>query len=125
MNNHGNLIVSLGQLVAILGAEAEKLGVDVFPGFAAAEALFDAAGAVKGVRIGDMGIEKNGEHGPNPALGPDTTAKVTLLCEGCRGSTSKQLIARYRLDAGKSPQTYGLGFMELWQLPTRRVQPCL
>ena len=125
MNNHGNLIVSLGQLVAILGAEAEKLGVDVFPGFAAAEALFDAAGAVKGVRIGDMGIEKNGEHGPNFALGPEIHARVTMLCEGCRGSTSKQLIARYRLDAGKSPQTYGLGFKELWQLPPGRVQPGL
>jgi electron-transferring-flavoprotein dehydrogenase len=125
MNNHGNLIVSLGQLVAILGAEAEKLGVDVFPGFAAAEALFDSAGAVKGVRIGDMGIEKNGERGPNFALGPEIHAKITMLCEGCRGSTSKQLIARYRLDAGKSPQTYGLGFKELWQLPSGRVQPGL
>ena len=125
MNNHGNLIVSLGQLVAILGAEAEKLGVDVFPGFAAAEALFDAAGAVKGVRIGDMGIEKNGERGPNFALGPEIHAKITMLCEGCRGSTSKQLIARYHLDAGKSPQTYGLGFKEFWQLPSGRVQPGL
>jgi electron-transferring-flavoprotein dehydrogenase len=125
MNNHGNLIISLGQLVAILGAEAEKLGVDVFPGFAAAEALFDPAGAVKGVRIGDMGVEKNGEHGPNFALGPEIHAKITMLCEGCRGSTSKQLIARYQLDAGKSPQTYGLGFKELWQLPPGRVQPGL
>jgi electron-transferring-flavoprotein dehydrogenase len=125
MNNHGNLIVSLGQLVVILGAEAEKLGVDVFPGFAAAEALFDAAGAVKGVRIGDMGVEKNGQHGPNFTLGPEIHAKITMLCEGCRGSTSKQLIARYRLDAGKSPQTYGLGLKELWQLPPGRVQPGL
>lgn len=123
--NHGNFIVSLGQLVPILGAEAEKLGVDVFPGFAAAEALFDDAGAVKGVRIGDMGVEKNGEHGPNFALGPEIHAKVTLFCEGCRGSTSKQLIARYKLDEGKSPQTYGLGFKELWQLPPGRVQPGL
>jgi electron-transferring-flavoprotein dehydrogenase len=125
MNNHGNLIVSLGQLVVLLGAEAEKLGVDVFPGFAAAEALFDAAGAVMGVRIGDMGVEKNGERGPNFALGPEIHAKITMLCEGCRGSTSKQLIARYRLDAGKSPQTYGLGLKELWQLPAGRVQPGL
>ena len=113
MNNHGNLIISLGQLVVILGAEAEKLGVDVFPGFAAAEALFDAAGAVKGVRIGDMGLEKSGQPGPNFALGPEIHAKITLFCEGCRGSTSKQLIARYKLDAGKSPQTYGLGLKEL------------
>ncbi|HTD71917.1 MAG TPA: NAD(P)/FAD-dependent oxidoreductase, partial [Steroidobacteraceae bacterium] len=125
LRNHGNFIVSLGQLVPILGAEAEKLGVDVFPGFAAAEALFDEAGAVKGVRIGDMGVEKNGEPGPNFALGPEIHAKITMFCEGCRGSTSKQLIARYKLDEGKSPQTYGLGFKELWQLPPGRVQPGL
>ena len=125
MNNHGNLIISLGQLVPILGAEAEKLGVDVFPGFAGAEALFDASGAVSGVRIGDMGIEKNGERGPNFALGPEIHAKITLFCEGCRGNISKQLIARYKLDAGKSPQTYGLGIKELWQLPPGRVQPGL
>ncbi|HMC63038.1 MAG TPA: NAD(P)/FAD-dependent oxidoreductase, partial [Candidatus Solibacter sp.] len=125
MANHGNFIVSLGQLVPILGQEAEKLGVDVFAGFAAAEALFDDAGAVKGVRIGDMGVEKSGKPGPNFALGPQIHAKITLFCEGCRGSVSKQLIKRYKLDAGKSPQTYGLGFKELWQLPPGRVQPGL
>ncbi|MDP9064968.1 MAG: electron transfer flavoprotein-ubiquinone oxidoreductase [Pseudomonadota bacterium] len=125
MANHGNVIISLGQLVAMLGAEAERLGADVFPGFAAAEALFDDAAAVKGVRIGDMGVEKNGEPGPNFALGPEIHAKITMFCEGCRGSTSKQLIRRFALDAGKSPQTYGLGFKELWQLPPGRVQPGL
>ena len=125
MANHGNFIISLGQLIPILGAEAEKLGVDVFAGFAAAEALFDETGAVKGVRIGDMGLEKNGEPGPNFALGPEIHAKITMFCEGCRGSTSKQLIRRFKLDAGKSPQTYGLGFKELWQLPPNRVQPGL
>src|ERR1700679_2379631 len=125
MANHGNFILSLGQLIPILGAEAEKLGVDVFPGFAGAEALFDESGAVKGVRIGDMGVEKNGEPGPNFALGPEIHAKVTMFCEGCRGSTSKQLIRRFKLDAGRSPQTYGLGFKELWQVPPNRVQPGL
>ena len=75
--------------------------------------------AVKGVRIGDMGVEKNGEPGPNFALGPEIHAKITMFCEGCRGSTSKQLIRRFKLDAGKSPQTYGLGFKELWQLAAR------
>ena len=125
MANHGNVIVSLGQLVPILGAQAEKLGVDVFAGFAAAEALFDDAGAVKGVRIGDMGIDKNGKPGPNFALGPEIHAKVTMFAEGCRGSVSKQLIRRFKLDAGKSPQTYGLGFKELWQLPPGRAQPGL
>ena len=79
----------------------------------------------KGVRIGDMGVEKNGEPGPNFALGPEIHAKITMFCEGCRGSISKQLIKRFKLDAGKSPQTYGLGFKELWQLPPGRVQPGL
>src|SRR5450631_2388599 len=125
MANHGNLIISLGQLVPILGQEAEKLGVDVFAGFAAAEALIDEAGRVIGVRIGDMGVEKNGEPGPNFALGPEIHAKVTLFSEGCRGSVSKQLIKRFNLQDGKSPQTYGLGFKELWQLPPGRVQPGL
>jgi electron-transferring-flavoprotein dehydrogenase len=125
MANHGNFIVSLGQLTPILGAEAERLGVDVFAGFAAAEALFDAGGAVKGIRIGDMGVEKNGEPGPNFAPGPEIHAKLTVLAEGCRGSVSKQLIRRFELDAGKSPQTYGLGIKELWQLPPGRCEPGL
>ena len=97
----------------------------MFAGFAAAEALFDDQGAVKGVRIGDMGVEKNGAPGPNFALGPEIHAKLTIFGEGCRGSVSKQLIRRFELDAGKSPQTYGLGFKELWQLPPGRVQPGL
>src|SRR3981081_3220034 len=125
MANHGNFIVSLGQLIPILGQEAEKLGVDVFAGFAAAEALFDEAGAVKGVRIGDMGVEKNGQPGPNFTLGPEINANVTFFREGCRGSVSKQLIKRFGLEAGKSPQTYGLVFKVLWQLPPGRVQPGL
>jgi electron-transferring-flavoprotein dehydrogenase len=123
MNNHGNFIVSLGQLTPIIATEAEKLGVDVFAGFAAAQALFDADDKVCGVQIGDMGIEKNGEPGPNYAPGPEIRAKLTVLAEGCRGSVSKQLIQKYQLDAGKSPQTYGLGFKELWQLPAGRTDP--
>ncbi len=125
MANHGNLIVSLGQLIPLLGAEAERLGVDVFAGFAAAEALIDDGGAVTGVRIGDMGLDKHGEPGPNYAPGPEIHARITMLCEGCRGSTAKGLIRRFELDAGKSPQTYGLGFKELWQLPAGRVEPGL
>ncbi|HLW24486.1 MAG TPA: electron transfer flavoprotein-ubiquinone oxidoreductase [Steroidobacteraceae bacterium] len=125
MRNHGNLITSLGQLTPILGAEAERLGCDVFAGFAAAEALFDDRGAVKGVRIGDMGVERNGEPGPNFTLGPEIHARMTLFCEGCRGSTSKQLIRRFKLDESSSPQTYGLGFKELWQLPAGRGEPGL
>ncbi len=125
MANHGNFILSLGQLTPILGQEAEKLGVDVFPGFAAAEALIDPSGAVIGVRIGDMGVVKSGAPGPNFLLGPEIRAKLTMFAEGCRGSASKQLIQRYRLDDGKSPQTYGLGFKELWQLPPGRTEPGL
>ena len=125
MANHGNFIISLGQLIPILGQEAEKLGVDIFAGFAASEALIDDSGAVKGVRVGDMGVEKDGSPGPNFALGPEIHAKVTLLCEGCRGSISKQMIRRFKLDAHSSPQTYGLGFKELWQLPSGRSEPGL
>jgi electron-transferring-flavoprotein dehydrogenase len=125
MANHGNFILSLGQLTPWLGQTAESLGVDVFPGFAAAEALFDASGGVQGVVIGNMGVEKSGERGPNFALGPEIHAKLTIFAEGCRGSVSKQLIRRYALDAGKSPQTYGLGFKELWQLPSGRTEPGL
>jgi electron-transferring-flavoprotein dehydrogenase len=125
MANHGNFIISLGNLAAYLGTKAEELGVDVFAGFAAAEALIDEAGAVCGVRIGDMGLDANGQPGENFAPGPEIRAPVTILAEGCRGSVTKTLIQRFRLDAGKSPQTYGLGFKELWQLPEGRVEPGL
>jgi len=123
MNNHGNFIVSLGDLVGWLAGKAEAVGCDVFAGFAAAAPLFDDQGAVAGVRIGDMGLDKDGAPGPNFAPGPEIRAATTILAEGCRGSVSKILIKRFRLDAGKSPQTYGLGFKELWQLPPGRVQP--
>jgi electron-transferring-flavoprotein dehydrogenase len=122
MNNHGNFIMSVGNLVAYLGGKTEALGCDVFAGFAAAAPIFDADGAVTGVRIGDMGIDKDGKPGTNFAPGPEIRAKTTILAEGCRGSVSKILIRRYGLDAGKSPQTYGLGFKELWQLPEGRVE---
>ncbi|MGB5104172.1 MAG: electron transfer flavoprotein-ubiquinone oxidoreductase [Steroidobacteraceae bacterium] len=123
MNNHGNFIISLGNLVAWLGTRAEALGCDVFAGFAAAAPLFDDAGAVVGVRIGDMGLDKDGQPGDSFAPGPEIRARTTIIAEGCRGSVAKVLINRYRLDAGRSPQTYGLGFKELWQLPPGRVQP--
>ena len=125
MANHGNFIISLGNLAAYLGTKAEELGVDVFAGFAAAEALIDEAGAVCGVRIGDMGLDADGQPGENFAPGPEIRAPITILAEGCRGSVTKTLIERFRLDAGKSPQTYGLGFKELWQLPEGRVEPGL
>src|SRR5207302_1554807 len=122
-DNRGNYIVSLGQLTAWLATRAETLGVEIFPGFAAAEALFDERGAVKGVRIGDMGLTREGKPGPNFTPGVEIHAPLTVLAEGARGSLSKQLIARYELTRGHCPQTYALGFKELWQLPAGRVRP--
>ncbi len=125
MNNHGNFIVSLGQLTPYMAAQAEALGVDVIAGFAAAMALHDDAGAVVGVQIGDMGIDKDGKPGPNFAPGPEIRARTTVFAEGSRGSITKTLIAKYSLDADSSPQTFGLGFKEMWQLPEGRVEPGL
>lgn len=122
MNNHGNVIVSLGALCAWLAPQAEALGVDVFPGFAAAEPFFNEDGSVGGVRIGDMGVAKDGSHKPSYTEGIDIKASVTVLAEGCHGSLTKQLIKRFELDADCDPQTYGIGIKELWQLPEGRVQ---
>jgi electron-transferring-flavoprotein dehydrogenase len=122
-NNHGNYIISLGQLAPWLASKAESLGVEVFPGFAAAAPRYDDAGAVKGVRIGDMGLDRNGEPGPNFAPGVEIHAPLTVLAEGARGSISKQLIARFDLSRGHCPQTFALGYKELWQLPAGRVRP--
>jgi electron-transferring-flavoprotein dehydrogenase len=125
MSNHGNFIVSLGNLTPWLAAKAEARGCDVFAGYAAAAPLFDGSGAVCGVRIGDMGLERDGRPGPNYTPGPDIRAKHTIIAEGCRGSLAKVLIRHFRLDTGRSPQTYGLGIKELWQLPAGRVEPGL
>ena len=122
-NNHGNYIISLGQLTPWLAQKAESLGVEVFPGFAAAAAVFDEAGAVKGVRVGDMGLDREGKPGPNFTPGVEIHAGVTVLAEGARGSVSKTLITRYALEQGHCPQTFALGYKELWQLPPGRVQP--
>lgn len=116
MHNDGNYIVSLGAMCAWLAPKAEALGVEIYPGFAAAEVVFDDAGAVAGVRIGDMGVAKDGSQKEGYTQGIDIMAKVTVLSEGCRGHLSKQLIKKYELDAGVSPQTYGIGLKELWQL---------
>ena len=124
MNNHGNFILSLGHLVPWMSQRAEALGVDVFPGFPAADALIED-GRVAGVRLGDMGLDKEGKPGPNYAPGADIRAGTTILAEGCRGSVTKKLVARLELDAGCQPQTYGLGFKELWQLPAGRSEPGL
>ncbi len=123
MHNRGNVIVSLGALCAWLAPQAEALGVDVFPGFAAAEPLFDDTGAVAGVRIGDMGVARDGAHKAGYTQGIDIRARTTVLAEGCRGHLSKMLIARYALDKDCDPQTYGIGIKELWQVPEGRVTP--
>jgi electron-transferring-flavoprotein dehydrogenase len=123
MRNHGNFIISLGELTPWLGEQAEKAGVDVFPGFSAAEALFDENGAVKGVRIGDMGLNKDGTPGPNYTPGVEIHAGTTIIAEGSRGSIAKQLIAKFNLRDGADPPTFGLGLKELWQLPPGRVKP--
>ncbi len=123
MNNHGNYIVSLGALCAWLAPQAEALGVEIYPGFAAAEPFFNADGSVGGVRIGDMGVAKDGSHKAGYTQGIDIKAPITVLAEGCRGHLTKQLIAKFELDKGCNPQTYGIGIKELWQLPAGRVEP--
>jgi electron-transferring-flavoprotein dehydrogenase len=123
MNNHGNVIVSLGAMCAWLAPQAEALGVEIYPGFAAAETLHDDSDRVIGVRIGDMGIAKDGSHKPSFTAGIDIRAKVTVLAEGARGHLTKRLIKRFDLDANSDPQGYSIGIKELWQLPEDRVTP--
>jgi electron-transferring-flavoprotein dehydrogenase len=123
MRNHGNFIVSLGAMCAWLAPQAEALGVEIYPGFAAASVLHDADGRVAGVRIGDMGVARDGTHKPGFTAGIDIRAKVTVLAEGARGSLTKQLVKRFALDAGRDPQGYSIGIKELWQLPAGRVSP--
>ncbi|TCP81155.1 flavin-dependent dehydrogenase [Rhizobium sp. PP-CC-2G-626] len=116
MSNHGNYIVSLGNVCRWLAGKAEELGVEIYPGFAATEVLYNEEGAVVGVATGDMGIEKNGEPGPSFARGMELRGKYVLIGEGVRGSLAKQLIARYDLQKDREPQKYGLGIKELWQV---------
>ena len=123
MNNHGNFIVSLGAMCAWLAPQAEALGVEIYPGFAAAEMLYDEAGAVAGVRIGDMGVAKDGTHKPGYTQGIDIRAKVTVLAEGARGHLTKQLVRKFGLDAESDPQNYSIGIKELWQVPEGRTKP--
>jgi electron-transferring-flavoprotein dehydrogenase len=116
LRNHGNYIVSLGAVVRWMGQQAEALGIDVYPGFAAAEILYDDTGAVRGVATGNMGVGRDGEPTDNFQPGMELLAKYTLFAEGARGHLGKQLITKYRLDADSDPQTYGLGIKELWEV---------
>ena len=120
MHNKGNYIVSLGNVCRWLGEQAEALGVDIFPGFAASEILYDETGAVKGVATGDMGIGKDGEHKDSYTPGVELHARQTLFAEGCRGSLTKTLFERFGLRDGVDPQTYGIGIKELWQVDEAR-----
>jgi electron-transferring-flavoprotein dehydrogenase len=115
--NHGNYIVSLGQVVRWLAQQAEGLGVEIFPGFAAAEVLYTDSGAVKGVATGNLGLGKDGEPHDGFQLGMELHARYTVFAEGARGHLGKQLIARYQLDAGRDPQSYAIGLKELWEVP--------
>ncbi len=116
MNNHGNYAVSLGNVCRWLAGKAEALGVEIYPGFAAAGLLYDDAGAVNGVYTGDMGVERDGSHGPNYAPGMALMGKYVLIGEGVRGSLAKQLIAKFNLAEGREPGKYGIGIKELWQV---------
>ncbi len=124
MHNHGNYIVSLGNVVRWLGQQAEALGVEIYPGFAAAE-LLEEDGRIVGVATGDMGVEKSGEHGGNYQPGMELRATYTLFAEGCRGSLTKQVLERFALRDGRDPPTYALGIKELWEVPAEAHRPGL
>src|SRR6201995_2628878 len=115
INNHHCYIGSLGRVCRWLAPKAEALGVEIYPGFAATEVLYDEQGAVRGVATGDMGVAKDGSHKSDYQPGMELHAKYTLFAEGCRGSLSEELMAKYRLREGVDPQKYGIGIKELWQ----------
>ena len=121
--NHGNYIVSLGNVTKWLGEQAEALGVEIFPGFAAAEVLYNDDGSVKGVATGNMGVGKDGEPTDSFQLGMELHAKYTVFAEGARGHLGKQLIAKFKLDEGKDPQSFGIGIKELWEIDPSRHTP--
>ncbi len=125
LHNHGNYVISLGAVTKWLAEQAEALGVEIFPGFAAAEVLYDGSGAVRGVATGNMGIGKDGQPTDAFQLGMELHAKYTIFAEGSRGHLGKQLITRYKLDEGRDPQSYALGVKELWEVPAEKARPGL
>ena len=124
-HNHGNYIISLSNFTRWLSQQAEALGVEIFPGFPAAEVLYNDDGSVKGVATGNMGINKEGEPTENFQLGMELHAKYTVFAEGSRGHLGKQVISKFKLDAGKDPQSYGIGLKELWEIDPAKHQPGL
>jgi electron-transferring-flavoprotein dehydrogenase len=125
MNNHGNYIISLGNLCRWLAGQAEALGVEIYPGFAGAEVLYDEAGRVRGVATGTMGIGKDGKPTDHVQPGVELIGKQTLFAEGCRGSLTKTLFERFDLRAGIDPQTFGIGIKELWEVEPAKHRPGL
>jgi electron-transferring-flavoprotein dehydrogenase len=123
MHNHGNYVISLGNLCRWLAQQAEALGVEIYPGFAAAEVLYDEAGRVRGVATGDMGIGKDGQPTSSHTPGVELRARLTLFAEGCRGSLTKGLEARFGLREGVGPQTYAIGIKELWEIDPAKHRP--
>ena len=125
LHNQGNHVISLGAVTKWLAEQAEALGVEIFPGFAAAEVLYDGTGAVRGVATGNMGIGKDGQPHDGFQLGMELLGKYTIFAEGARGHLGKQLIARFQLDEGRDPQSYALGVKELWEVPAAQARPGL
>ena len=124
-HNNGNYIISLGNLCRWLAEQAEGMGVEVYPGFAAAEVLYHEDGSVKGIATGDMGISESGEQKDSYMPGMELHAKYTVFSEGCRGNLGKQLIKQFELDKDSEPQHYGIGFKEIWQIDPDKHEPGL
>jgi electron-transferring-flavoprotein dehydrogenase len=122
-HNHGNYVVSLGAVAKWLAEQAEALGVEIFPGFTAAEVLYDESGAVKGVATGNMGVSKEGVPKDDFQLGMELHGKYTVFAEGARGHLGRRLIAKFGLDAGRDPQTFAIGIKELWEIPADKAMP--
>ncbi len=123
--NGGNYVISLGNLCRWLGTQAESLGVEIYPGFAAAEVLYDGKGGVRGVATGEMGVGRDGKPTDQYQQGMELRGKYTFFAEGCRGHLGRQLMERYRLNADSDPQVYGIGLKELWEIEPGRHQPGL
>ncbi|WDD94424.1 electron transfer flavoprotein-ubiquinone oxidoreductase [Burkholderia sp. FERM BP-3421] len=123
--NEGNYVISLGNVTRWLGQQAEALGVEIFPGFPAAEILYNEDGSVKGVATGNLGVGKDGEPTENFQLGMELHAKYTLFCEGARGHLGRQLMERFKLNANSEPQSYGIGIKELWEIDPAKHKPGL
>lgn len=124
-HNHGNYIISLGNVCRWLAEQAEEMGVEIYPGFAAAEVLYHEDGSVKGIATGDMGVSASGEHKDSYTQGMELHGKYTVFAEGCRGHLGKQLIEKFNLDEGCDPQHYGIGFKEIWEIDPAKHKPGL